>query len=194
MQSPPQNFSEMSLTLIEFFKIVSNQLSPWRRVLLEKLVFAQYGIRRYISMYTTARHRPIPGVRLILSALPIPTSLRPISKLSFRLIQWLPSGLVASGLPDSRLSIQLTIPRRNTLVLQSIFTLTYNCGNCHDITIFEFCVCPYSPFSCYRRTIYWLRNSLISCCLHHTQEIFYDKDKIKNAGISTWWGRPLLGL
>jgi hypothetical protein len=47
--------------------ILIKEPTPWRRILLEKLIFTQpvkkiptfYGTRRFIAVFTTARHRSL---------------------------------------------------------------------------------------------------------------------------------------
>jgi len=80
-------------------------LTPWNRVLLEKLtVFhlvkkfpAFYGTRRFITAFTSARHLSLFWATSIQSITPHPTSWRSIIILSFHLRLSLPSGLFPSG-------------------------------------------------------------------------------------------------
>jgi len=76
-------------------------LTPWSRVLLEKLTGLQlvkkfpafYGTRRFITALTSVRHRSLSWANPIQSTYPHPTSWRSILILSTHLRLGLPSGL-----------------------------------------------------------------------------------------------------
>jgi hypothetical protein len=95
-----------SLSCIEYFVEWSNLLTPWRRVLLEKLTSSQlvkkfptfYGTRRFITAFTSDRHLSLSWASSIQSIPPHPTSWRSILILSYHLRLGLPSGLFPSGL------------------------------------------------------------------------------------------------
>ena len=80
-------------------------LTPWCRVLLEKLASLQlvkkfpafYGTRRFLTALTSARHLSLSSASLIQSSYPNPTSWRCILILSSHLRLGLPSGLFPSG-------------------------------------------------------------------------------------------------
>ena len=82
-------------------------LTPWCRVLLEKLTGLQlvkkfpafHGNRRFITALTSVRHLSLPRVSPIQSIHPHPTSWRSILILSTHLCLGLPSGLLPSGFP-----------------------------------------------------------------------------------------------
>ena len=82
-------------------------LTPWRRVLLEKLTGLQlvkkfpafYGTRRFITALTSALHLSLSWASSIQSTHPHPTSRRSILILSSHLRLGLPSGLLPSGFP-----------------------------------------------------------------------------------------------
>ena len=82
-------------------------LTPWCRVLLEKLTGLQlvkkfpafHGTRRFITALTSVRHLSLSWVSPIQSIYPHPTSWRSILILSTHLRLGLPSGLFPSGFP-----------------------------------------------------------------------------------------------
>ena len=86
-------------------------LTPWSRVLLEKLTGFQlvkkfpafYGTRRFITAFTSVRHLSLSLAILIQSMPPHPTSWRSILILSSHLRLVLPSGLFHSGFPTKTL-------------------------------------------------------------------------------------------
>ena len=82
-------------------------LTPWRRVLFEKTARFQlvkkfpafYGTRRFITIFTRARHLSLFSARSIQSMPSIPLLEKSFSILSFHLRRGLPSGLFPSGFP-----------------------------------------------------------------------------------------------
>ena len=86
-------------------------LTPWCRVLLEKLTGLQlvnkfpafYGTRRFITALTSVRHRSLSWASPIQSIYPHPTSWRSILILSTHLRLGLPGGLLPSGFPTKNL-------------------------------------------------------------------------------------------
>ena len=90
---------------------LTNQLTPWSTVLLEKLNGSQlvkkfstfYGNRRFITAFTSARHLSLSWARSIKSMSSHPTSWRVILILSSHILLGLPSNLLASGLPSKTL-------------------------------------------------------------------------------------------
>ena len=86
-------------------------LTPWCRVLLEKLTGLQlvkkfpvfYGTRRFIIAFTSLRHPSLSWASPIQSTCPQPTSGRSILILSTHLRLGLPSGLFPSGFPTRTL-------------------------------------------------------------------------------------------
>ena len=99
-------------------------LTPWCRVLLEKLTSLQrvkkfpafQGTRRVITALTSFRHLSLSWTSPVQSICPHPTSWRSILMLSTHLRLGLPSGLLPSGFPSKTLytpfssSIRATYP------------------------------------------------------------------------------------
>ena len=103
-------------------------LSPWSRVLLEKLTGSAasqeiariFGTRRFITVLTSARHQSLSWANSIHSPQPPPTSWRSILILSSHLGLGLPSGIFPSGLPTRTLWTPLPCPIRATCPVQLI--------------------------------------------------------------------------
>ena len=93
-------------------------LTPCSTVFLEKLTIPQlvkkspafYGIRRFITAFTSARHLSLSTARSIQPMPPHPTSWRSILILSSHLRLGLPSGLFPSGFPTKTLYTPLLSP------------------------------------------------------------------------------------
>ena len=111
-------------------------LTPWSRVLLEKLTGLQlgkkfptfHGTRRFITAITSVRYLSLSWGRPIQSTYPHPTSRRSILILSTYLRLGLPSGLFPSGFPTKTLYTPLSSPLRTTcpahLILLDFITHT----------------------------------------------------------------------
>ena len=93
-------------------------LTPWSRVLIEKLASLQlvkkfpafYGTRRFLTALTSAHHLSLSWASPIQSSYTNPTSWRSILILSSHLRLGLPSGLFPSGFPTSTLYTPLPSP------------------------------------------------------------------------------------
>ena len=93
-------------------------LTPWSRVLLEKLGSLQlvkkfpafYGTRMFLTALTSARHLSLSWARPIQFSYPDPTSWRYILIISSHLRLGLPRGLFPSGFPTSTLYTPLPSP------------------------------------------------------------------------------------
>ena len=98
---------------------ISHSLTPWSRVLLEKLASLQlvkkfpafYGTRRFLTAFTSARHLALSWASPIQFSYPNPTSWKSILILSSHLRLGLPSGLFPSGFPTSTLYTPLPTPK-----------------------------------------------------------------------------------
>ena len=93
------------------FALLTYLLTPWCRVLLEKLTGLQlvkkfpafHGTRRFITALTSVRHLSLSWASPIQSRYPHSTSWRSILILSTHLRLGLPSGLLPSGFPTKTL-------------------------------------------------------------------------------------------
>ena len=103
-------------------------LTPWCRVLLEKLTGLQlvkklpafHGNRRFITALTSVRHLSLSWASPIQSIYPHPTSRRSILILSTHLRLGLPSGLLPSGFPTKTLYTPSPQPIRATCLAHLI--------------------------------------------------------------------------
>ena len=118
--------------MVEFFSfskihicntyLLTYLLTPWCRVLLEKLTGLQlvkkfpafHGTRRFITALTSVRHLSLSWASPIQSLYTNPTSWRSILILSAHLRPGLPSGLLPSGFPTKNLYTPLSSPIRAT--------------------------------------------------------------------------------
>ena len=97
-------------------------LTPWCRVLLEKLTGLQlvkkfpsfHGTRKFITTLTSVRHLSLSWAIPVQSIYPHPISWRSILMLSIHLRLGFPSGLFPSGFPTKTLYTPLSSPIRAT--------------------------------------------------------------------------------
>jgi len=117
-------------------EILTYLLTPWCRVLLEKLTGLQpvkkfpafHGTRRFITALTSIRHLSLYWTSPIQSIYPHPTYWRSVLILSTHLHLGLPSSLLPSGFPTKTLYIPLSSSIRATcpahLILLDFITRT----------------------------------------------------------------------
>ena len=142
-------------------------LTPWCRVLLEKLTGLQlvkkfpafHGTRRLITALTSVRHLSLSWASPIQSIYPHPTSWRSSLILSTHLRLGLPSALFPSGFPTKTLYIPLSSPIRATcpthLILLDFITRTilgeeyksFNSSLCNLLHSPRYLVPPRSKYS-----------------------------------------------
>ena len=111
-------------------------LTPWCRVLLEKLTGLQlvkklpafHGTRRFITALTSVRHLSLSWTSPVQSIYPYPISWRSVLILSTHLRLGLSSGLFPSGFPIKTLHTPQSSPIRATcpahLILLDFITRT----------------------------------------------------------------------
>ena len=124
---------------LQTFLSIPYLLTPWCRVLLEKLTGLQVvkkfpafdGTRRFITTLTSVHHLSLSWASPTQSIYPHPTSWRSILILSTHLRLGLPSGLLPSGFPAKTLYNPLSSPIRATcpihLILLDFITRTVLC-------------------------------------------------------------------
>ena len=125
-------------------------LTPWCRVLLEKLTSLQlvkkfpsfHGTRRFITALTSVRHLSLSWASPFQSIYPHPTSWRSIIIFSTYLRLGLSSGLFPSGFSSKTLYTLLSSPIRPTcpahLILLDFITRTILC---EEYKSFSFSLC-----------------------------------------------------
>ena len=135
------NIYTSPLFKIRKFTVVHNYflylLTPWCRVLLEKLTCLQlvkkfpafHETRKFITALTTFRHLSLSWASPIQSIYPHPTSWRSVLILSTHVRLGLPSVLFPSGFPSKTLYTPLSSPIRATcpahLILLDFITAQY---------------------------------------------------------------------
>ena len=115
-------------------RVLFHLLTPWCRVLLEKLAGLQlvkklpafHGTRRFITALTSVRHLSLSWANPIQSTDPYPTSWRFILILSTHLRLGLPSGLFPSGFPTKTLYAPSPHPYASQALPISFFSILFN--------------------------------------------------------------------
>ena len=109
---------DLTIIIILLFYSAASLLTPWCRVLLQKLTGLQlvknfpafHGTRRFITALTSVRHLSLSWASPIQSIYPHPTSWRSVLILSTHQRLGLPSGLFPSGFPTKTLYTALSSP------------------------------------------------------------------------------------
>ena len=128
--------------------ILTYLLTPWSRVLLEKLTGLQlvkkfsafHGTRRFITALTSVRHLSVSRTSPIQSVYPHPTSWRSSLILSTHLRLGLPSCLFPSGFPTKTLYTPMSSPsgEHNTLhicLLAKTFVIFIKLPSRHQVLV-----------------------------------------------------------
>ena len=139
------------------YALLTYLLTPWCRVLLEKLTGLQivkkfpafYGTRRFITALTSVHYLSLSWANPIQSTYPHPTSWRSILILSTNLRLGLHSGLFPSGFPTKTLYTPLSSPISATcpahLILLDFITCTI-LGEEYRSLSSSLCSLLHSPF------------------------------------------------
>ena len=135
-------------------------LTPWCRVLLEKLTGLQlvkkslafHGTRRFITALTSVRHLSLSWASPIQSIYPHPTSWRSILILSTHLRLGLPSGLLPSGFPTKTLYTPFSSPICATYPAHLMSELPVLGRNMSLFQTHDIC--------CLNRVVFWLTKIL----------------------------------
>ena len=114
-------------------------LTPWKRVLLEKLTSSAasqempriFGTRKYLTVLTSARHLSLSWANSIQSPQTPPTSWRSILILSSHLCLGLPNGLFPSGFLTRTLIHRYIYTYHYSIIIQtSLFVLKFRLPKC----------------------------------------------------------------
>ena len=154
---------EENFILLDITYLLTYLLSPWSRVLLEKLTGSAasqeipriFGTRRFITVFTSALHLSLSWANSIQSAQPLPTSWRSILILSSHLRLGLPTRHFTRHIVDNLLDFKTT----NDSIFKITFKLKY-----YTLTLISTPPELKKKMNCQRRILshYWkLRKSYI---------------------------------
>ena len=113
-----RNLYKIQIKSLKYTYLLTYLLTPWCRVLLEKLTCLQlvkkfpefHGTRRFITALTSVRYLSLSWASPFQSIYPHPTSWRCVLILSTHLRLSLPSGLFPSGFTTKTLYTPLSSP------------------------------------------------------------------------------------
>ena len=179
------SYVELSDIDIRWFisQTITYLLTPWCRVLLEKLTGLQivkkfpafHGTRRFIPALTTVRHLSLSSASPIQSIYPHPTSWRSILILPTHLRLGLPSGLFPFGFPTKTLYAPLSsslLSSTNTTKLYYVYYFVRaTCFDSH-MFLYIFICCPNTIINI-KIFFVWLIHHCISIymCVKHVANI-----------------------
>ena len=165
-------------------------LTPWCRVLLEKLTGLQlvkkfpafHGTRRFITALTSVRHLSLSLASPFQSIYPHPTSWRSILMLSTHLCLGLPSGLFPSGFSTKILYTPLSSPICATcpahLILLDFITRTI-LGEEYRSFSSSLCNLLHSPFTSWKMTGTHNEDSTLGCSKVNNERVNWLENLLK---------------
>ena len=167
-----------SQVVISWCTLLAYLITPWCRVLLEKLTGLQlvkkfpafHGTRRFITALTSVRHLSLSWASPIQSIYAHPTSWRSILILSTHLRLGLPSGLFPSGFPTKTLHTPLSSPIHTTcpahLILLDFITRTILGVEYRSLSSSSLCNPLHSPLDCFTFTNTTTTMLLLYYCIY----------------------------